>query len=176
MYQYTEFDRQFVRERAAQFRDQLDRFHAGTLGGDEFKPLRLQNGWYIQRHAPMLRVAVPYGELSTAQVRRLANRHTGIGFDQLIVIEPSNIADVRLRFWNSDGGEVSACGNGSRAAATLLGGHHHLHKRDGSLEGQIIIFVHDVESLRILLITEVEHRTVQIGTLAKSEWNFLPAS
>ena len=72
MYQYTEFDRQFVRERAAQFRDQLDRFHAGTLGGDEFKPLRLQNGWYIQRHAPMLRVAVPYGELSTAQLRVLA--------------------------------------------------------------------------------------------------------
>ncbi len=72
MYQYTEFDRQFVRERAAQFRDQLQRFQAGTLGGDEFKPLRLQNGWYIQRHAPMLRVAVPYGELNTAQVRVLA--------------------------------------------------------------------------------------------------------
>ncbi|MEN9384413.1 MAG: hypothetical protein RL323_1556 [Pseudomonadota bacterium] len=72
MYQYTEFDRQFVRQRAAQFRDQLDRFQAGTLGGDEFKPLRLQNGWYIQRHAPMLRVAVPYGELSTRQVRALA--------------------------------------------------------------------------------------------------------
>jgi len=72
MYQYTEFDRQFVRERAEQFRDQLQRFQAGTLGGDEFKPLRLQNGWYIQRHAPMLRVAVPYGELSTAQLRMLA--------------------------------------------------------------------------------------------------------
>jgi len=72
MYQYTEFDRQFVRERAAQFRDQLERFQAGTLGSDEFKPLRLQNGWYIQRHAPMLRVAVPYGELNTAQLRVLA--------------------------------------------------------------------------------------------------------
>ena len=72
MYQYTEFDRQFVRERAEQFRDQLQRFQAGTLGADEFKPQRLQNGWYIQRHAPMLRVAVPYGELSTVQLRVLA--------------------------------------------------------------------------------------------------------
>jgi len=72
MYQYTEFDRQFVRQRAAQFRDQIERWQAGTLHGDEFKPLRLQNGWYIQRHAPMLRVAVPYGELSTRQLRVLA--------------------------------------------------------------------------------------------------------
>lgn len=72
MYQYSDFDRQFVQQRAAQFRDQLDRFHAGTLGGEEFKPLRLQNGWYIQRFAPMLRVAVPYGEINTAQLRVLA--------------------------------------------------------------------------------------------------------
>ena len=72
MYQYSDFDRQFVRQRAAQFRDQLDRFHAGTLGGEEFKPLRLQNGWYIQRFAPMLRVAVPYGEIHSAQLRVLA--------------------------------------------------------------------------------------------------------
>ena len=72
MYQYTEFDRQFVRARADQFRDQLTRWQAGTLSEDEFKPLRLQNGWYVQRYAPMLRVAVPYGELSSAQVRVLA--------------------------------------------------------------------------------------------------------
>lgn len=72
MYQYSDFDRQFVQQRAAQFRDQLDRFHTGTLGGEEFKPLRLQNGWYIQRFAPMLRVAVPYGEINTAQLRVLA--------------------------------------------------------------------------------------------------------
>jgi sulfite reductase (NADPH) hemoprotein beta-component len=72
MYQYTEFDRQFVRQRAAQFRDQLERNLAGTLGDDEFRPLRLQNGWYVQRHAPMLRVAVPYGELSSRQLRQLA--------------------------------------------------------------------------------------------------------
>jgi len=72
MYQYTEFDKQFVRQRAAQFRDQLERNLAGKLGDEEFRPLRLQNGWYVQRHAPMLRVAVPYGELSSAQVRQLA--------------------------------------------------------------------------------------------------------
>ena len=59
MYQYTEFDRQFVHARAAQFRDQLERWQAGKLSDDEFRPLRLQNGWYVQRHAPMLRVAVP---------------------------------------------------------------------------------------------------------------------
>ncbi|MEI7786398.1 MAG: nitrite/sulfite reductase [Betaproteobacteria bacterium] len=72
MYQYTEFDRQFVRARAAQYRDQLERWQIGQLSEEEFRPLRLQNGWYVQRHAPMLRVAVPYGELSTAQVRVLA--------------------------------------------------------------------------------------------------------
>ncbi|RZS46720.1 nitrite/sulfite reductase [Sphaerotilus mobilis] len=72
MYQYTDFDRQFVRARADQFRDQLKRNLAGQLGDDEFRPLRLQNGWYIQRHAPMLRVAVPYGELNSRQLRALA--------------------------------------------------------------------------------------------------------
>jgi sulfite reductase (NADPH) hemoprotein beta-component len=72
MYQYTEFDRHFIRTRAAQHRDQLERNLAGTLSDEEFRPLRLQNGWYIQRYAPMLRVAVPYGELSSAQLRVLA--------------------------------------------------------------------------------------------------------
>ncbi|WP_019701296.1 nitrite/sulfite reductase [Paracidovorax oryzae] len=72
MYQYTEFDQQFIRLRADQYRDQLERFQAGKLSGDEFKPLRLQNGWYVQRYAPMLRVAVPYGELSSGQLRVLA--------------------------------------------------------------------------------------------------------
>ncbi len=72
MYQYTDFDRRFVRQRAAQYRDQLTRNLAGALSDDDFRPLRLQNGWYIQRHAPMLRVAVPYGELSSRQLRALA--------------------------------------------------------------------------------------------------------
>ncbi|MBU9275033.1 nitrite/sulfite reductase [Burkholderia gladioli] len=72
MYRYTEFDRAFVRSRAAQFRDQLERWQDGRLDEEAFRPLRLQNGWYVQRHAPMLRVAVPYGELSSAQLRVLA--------------------------------------------------------------------------------------------------------
>ena len=72
MYQYTEFDRQFVQARASQYRDQLTRNQAGTLADDDFRPLRLQNGWYVQRYAPMLRVAVPYGELNSAQLRVLA--------------------------------------------------------------------------------------------------------
>ena len=73
MYAYTDFDRQFVHARAAQFRDQLDRHLSGTLPEDDFKALRLQNGWYVQRHAPMLRVAVPYGELNAAQLHQLAS-------------------------------------------------------------------------------------------------------
>ncbi len=72
MYQYTDFDKQFVQNRAAQYRDQLERHLAGKLSGDDFKPLRLQNGWYIQRYAPMLRIAVPYGEISGVQLRALA--------------------------------------------------------------------------------------------------------
>ncbi len=72
MYRYTEFDKQFIKLRAAQFRDQLERHLAGTLSDDDFRPLRLQNGWYIQRHAPMARIAIPYGELNSAQLRRLA--------------------------------------------------------------------------------------------------------
>ncbi|MFM2083235.1 MAG: hypothetical protein RLY95_53, partial [Pseudomonadota bacterium] len=55
MYQYTDFDKNFVKLRAAQYRDQLERHLAGQLPDDEFRPLRLQNGWYVQRHAPMLR-------------------------------------------------------------------------------------------------------------------------
>ncbi|SAK58264.1 nitrite/sulfite reductase [Caballeronia hypogeia] len=72
MYRYTAFDKSFVNSRAAQFRDQLERWQDGRLSEDAFRPLRLQNGWYVQRHAPMLRVAVPYGELSSTQLRVLA--------------------------------------------------------------------------------------------------------
>ncbi len=72
MYAYTDFDRQFVLARAAQFRDQLNRHFAGDLPDEDFKALRLQNGWYVQRHAPMLRVAVPYGELNSTQLHQLA--------------------------------------------------------------------------------------------------------
>ena len=72
MYQYTEFDRQFVHLRAQQFRDQLERWQRGELTDEQMLPLRLQNGWYIQRYAPMARIAVPYGEISSAQLRMLA--------------------------------------------------------------------------------------------------------
>ena len=72
MYRYTEFDRQIVRERVAQFRDQTRRYLAGELSEDDFRPLRLQNGLYVQRHAPMLRIAIPYGTLSAVQLRALA--------------------------------------------------------------------------------------------------------
>jgi len=72
MYRYDEYDRHFVHQRAAQFRDQLERHLAGQLPDDDFRALRLQNGWYVQRHAPMARIAVPYGELSSRQLRALA--------------------------------------------------------------------------------------------------------
>ncbi|MBZ9556668.1 MULTISPECIES: nitrite/sulfite reductase [Modicisalibacter] len=73
MYRYDTYDQTLVDERVAQFRDQMDRYLAGRLGEDEFRPLRLQNGLYIQRHAPMLRIAIPYGMLSSQQLRALAD-------------------------------------------------------------------------------------------------------
>lgn len=73
MYKYDQYDQKIVDERVAQFRDQTRRYLAGELSEDDFRPLRLQNGLYIQRHAPMLRVAVPYGLLSSTQVRTLAS-------------------------------------------------------------------------------------------------------
>lgn len=73
MYRYDAIDHTIVRERAAQYRDQLRRYLAGQLSEDEFRPLRLQNGIYLQRHAPMLRIAIPYGLLSATQMRRLAS-------------------------------------------------------------------------------------------------------
>jgi len=72
MYRYTEFDEAFVRERVAQFRAQVERRIDGSLTEDEFRPLRLMNGLYLQLHAYMLRVAIPYGTLSAGQMRRLA--------------------------------------------------------------------------------------------------------
>jgi len=72
MYRYDEFDDRFVRERVAQFRDQVARRLDGSLSEDEFKPLRLKNGVYLQLHAYMLRVAIPYGTLSGRQLRQLA--------------------------------------------------------------------------------------------------------
>jgi sulfite reductase (NADPH) hemoprotein beta-component len=73
MYQYDDYDRALVFERVAQFRDQVERFMAGELSEEEFLPLRLQNGLYMQKHAYMLRVAIPYGTLSADQMRTLAS-------------------------------------------------------------------------------------------------------
>jgi len=73
MYRYDSYDQRLVDERVAQFRDQTRRYLAGELSEDEFRPLRLQNGLYIQRHAPMLRVAIPYGHLSSQQMRMLGH-------------------------------------------------------------------------------------------------------
>ncbi len=73
MYKYDAWDQRIVDERVAQFRDQTQRYLAGELTDDEFRPLRLQNGLYVQRYAPMLRVAVPYGMLESRQLRMLAS-------------------------------------------------------------------------------------------------------
>ncbi|MFZ9407593.1 MAG: nitrite/sulfite reductase [Burkholderiaceae bacterium] len=73
MYRYDHYDQTLVDERVEQFRDQTRRFLAGELSEDEFKPLRLQNGLYVQKHAPMLRIAIPYGTLSSEQMRKLAD-------------------------------------------------------------------------------------------------------
>jgi sulfite reductase (NADPH) hemoprotein beta-component len=73
MYRYDEIDQAVVDQRVAEFRDQTRRYLAGELSDDEFRPLRLRNGLYIQRHAPMLRIAVPYGLLATRQLRKLAH-------------------------------------------------------------------------------------------------------
>lgn len=72
MYQYSYADQKLVDERVAQFRDQTQRFLAGELPEEQFLPLRLQNGLYVQRHAPMLRIAIPYGLMSSNQLRTLA--------------------------------------------------------------------------------------------------------
>jgi len=73
MYIYDDIDQRIVDERVAQYRDQTRRYLAGELSDDEFRPLRLQNGLYIQRHAPMLRIAIPYGLLASRQLRKLAH-------------------------------------------------------------------------------------------------------
>jgi sulfite reductase (NADPH) hemoprotein beta-component len=82
MYLYDEFDRAVVAERVAEFRDQVERRLSGALTEDEFKPLRLMNGVYLQLHAYMLRVAIPYGSLSSGQMRTLAHvaRHYDRGY------------------------------------------------------------------------------------------------
>jgi sulfite reductase (NADPH) hemoprotein beta-component len=82
MYIYDEYDNSILRQRVAQFRDQTERFLAGDLPPEQFLPLRLQNGLYVQRLAPMLRINVPYGMVNSAQIRKLAHiaRHYDKGY------------------------------------------------------------------------------------------------
>src|SRR5262245_16176018 len=82
MYRYDAFDQQMIDDRVAQFRDQTARYLRGELTDNEFRPLRLQHGLYIQRLAPMLRIAIPYGLLSSRQLRKLAHitRHYDKGY------------------------------------------------------------------------------------------------
>src|SRR5689334_6778784 len=73
MYRYDEFDQDFVKARVAEFSDQVDRRLAGEITEDQFRPLRLMNGVYLQLHAYMLRIAIPYGTLSSKQLRMLGH-------------------------------------------------------------------------------------------------------
>ena len=73
MYQYNEINQRLVDDRVGVFRKQMERFLDRRLSEDDFRPLRLQNGLYVQRHSPMLRVAIPYGTLSSKQMRTLAH-------------------------------------------------------------------------------------------------------
>ncbi len=86
MYTYDAIDQRLVDERVAQFRDQTRRYLAGELSEDDFRPLRLRNRLYIQRHAPMLRVAIPYGLLSSVQLRMPAHiARERCGFDAFVL-------------------------------------------------------------------------------------------
>src|SRR5262245_11831038 len=80
MYQYDQYDQRLVDERVAEFRDKVRRRIAGELTEDEFKPQRLTNGLYLQLRAAMLRIAIPYGTLSSTQLRKLA--HIGCRYDK----------------------------------------------------------------------------------------------
>jgi len=122
MYQYTEFDRQFVHQRAAQYRDQLERNLAGKLSDDEFRPLRLQNGWYVQRYAPMLRVAVPYGEISSAQLRVLAKIAREYDQPDAELLRQAQEKQLAL-------GEVPVPGGGKPVVTHLKHGYGHFTTR-----------------------------------------------
>jgi sulfite reductase (NADPH) hemoprotein beta-component len=122
MYQYNDFDRQFVRARAAQFRDQLERWQAGTLSDDELKPLRLQNGWYIQRYAPMARISVPYGELSSAQLRVLARVAREYDRPEPALLQDAQDQQLAL-------GPVPVPGSGKQVVSRLAYGYGHFTTR-----------------------------------------------
>ncbi|PPC73965.1 sulfite reductase [Pokkaliibacter plantistimulans] len=128
MYQYDEYDRALVSERVEQFRDQIDRFRSGALSEEEFLPLRLQNGLYLQRHAYMLRVAIPYGTLSSRQLRALATiaRHYDRGYGHFTTrqniqfnwIELDQVADILALLAEVDMHAIQTSGNCVRNITT----------------------------------------------------------
>ncbi len=98
MYRYDAIDRTLVLERVQEYRDQVRRFLSGELSEDEFRPLRLRNGLYLQRHAPMLRIAIPYGLLSSSQLRTLAHiaRHYDRGYGHFTTRQNIQFNWIRL--------------------------------------------------------------------------------
>ncbi|MDH2435280.1 nitrite/sulfite reductase [Pokkaliibacter sp. MBI-7] len=128
MYQYDDYDRALVRERVEQFRDQIARFRSGALSEEEFLPLRLQNGLYLQRHAYMLRVAIPYGTLSSPQLRTLASiaRDYDRGYGHFTTrqniqfnwIELDQVADILARLAHVDMHAIQTSGNCVRNITT----------------------------------------------------------
>ncbi|WP_263144268.1 nitrite/sulfite reductase [Pseudomonas sp. RIT-PI-AD] len=128
MYQYDDYDRALVHERVAQFRDQVQRRLSGALSEEEFLPLRLQNGLYLQKHAYMLRVAIPYGTLSATQLRTLAGiaRDFDRGYGHFTTrqniqfnwIELERVADILQRLADVDMHAIQTSGNCVRNITT----------------------------------------------------------
>ncbi|MCM2331233.1 MAG: nitrite/sulfite reductase [Pseudomonas sagittaria] len=128
MYQYDEYDRALVLERVAQFRDQIGRRLNDELSEEEFLPLRLQNGLYLQKHAYMLRVAIPYGTLSSAQLRTLAHiaRHYDRGYGHFTTrqniqfnwIELEQVGDILERLAEVEMHAIQTSGNCVRNITT----------------------------------------------------------
>jgi sulfite reductase (NADPH) hemoprotein beta-component len=128
MYQYDEYDRALVFERVAQFRDQVERYIAGDLSEEEFLPLRLQNGLYLQKHAYMLRVAIPYGTLGARQLRTLASiaRDYDRGYGHFTTrqnmqfnwIELQQVPDILQRLAEVDMHAIQTSGNCVRNITT----------------------------------------------------------
>jgi hypothetical protein len=130
MYQYDQYDQTLVDERVAQFRGQVRRYLAGELSDDEFRPLRLMNGLYLQRHAPMLRVAIPYGLLSSRQLRALARiaRRYDRGFGHFTTRQNiqynwpklEETPDILAELAQVDGQDLARVGRAERQALLAL--------------------------------------------------------
>jgi sulfite reductase (NADPH) hemoprotein beta-component len=128
MYKYDDYDHAIVQARVAQFRGQTERYLAQQLSDDEFRPLRLQNGLYIQRHGPMLRLAVPYGLISATQLRKFADiaRRYDRGFGhfttrhnlQLNWVQLSQVPDILAELAEHELHAIQTSGNCIRNVTT----------------------------------------------------------